>query len=309
MSNVSVETITYEPWGNALRLTNGSIELIASLDFGPRIIRFGYVGGQNLFLEDQEGKHVNRNPAIDRLGEGHWRIYGGHRLWTSPESEPRTTYPDNAAVEWKKLENGFVLSSPVENWTQMRKEISVRMNPATGEVTVDHLVENTGAWPVQFAPWALSVMAPGGTAIVPQVRRQTGLLPNRIISLWPYSKMNDPRVTWGEKYIVVRQGDGETPFKFGSSNEAGLAAYQLGEDLFIKRYQHVAGGTYPDFGVSFECYVCGDFLEVETLGELQTVQPGASAVHQELWSLTNAKPLPFDNEELLESEMNKLFQL
>ena len=46
-------------------------------------------------------------------------------------------------------------------------------------------------------------MAPGGKEVVPQGRRDTGLLPNRVVSLWPYSRLDDPRVHWGERYIFL----------------------------------------------------------------------------------------------------------
>ena len=53
---MSLEQTTYGSWGNCLRLSNGKAELFITLDFGPRIIRFGWVGGQNLFCEDTQGR-------------------------------------------------------------------------------------------------------------------------------------------------------------------------------------------------------------------------------------------------------------
>ena len=52
------ERTQYGGWPNCYRLSNGTVELIATADVGPRIIRFGFTGGQNLFAEfpDQLGK-------------------------------------------------------------------------------------------------------------------------------------------------------------------------------------------------------------------------------------------------------------
>ncbi|WJH34527.1 DUF4380 domain-containing protein [Paenibacillus sp. CC-CFT747] len=144
MGNVTIETITYGRWGRAVRLTNGVVELVASLDFGPRIIRFGFVDGPNFFMEDAEEAIVQQGDHFAPVGGGAWKIYGGHRLWTSPEAVPRSTYPDNDPVEWKEIENGIVLTPPEERWTQLQKEIEVRMEPASGEVTVVHRVTNRG---------------------------------------------------------------------------------------------------------------------------------------------------------------------
>ncbi|MCS7066274.1 MAG: hypothetical protein NZL85_08385, partial [Fimbriimonadales bacterium] len=66
------ETVTYNGWWECLRLSDGIWELVATTKVGPRLIRFGFTGGQNLFWEhpDQQGK----------TGGDEWRIYGGHRL-------------------------------------------------------------------------------------------------------------------------------------------------------------------------------------------------------------------------------------
>jgi hypothetical protein len=44
----------------------------------------------------------------------------------------------------------------------------------------------------------------GGLQVVPQPKKDTDLLGNRIIALWPYSEMDDSRVHWGKDYITLR---------------------------------------------------------------------------------------------------------
>ncbi|MCJ7665262.1 MAG: DUF4380 domain-containing protein, partial [Actinobacteria bacterium] len=87
---VLIKNYKFGGWENCLRLENDEIELVATTDVGPRIIRLGFKGGQNLFKEfgDQLGK----------TGGDQWRIYGGHRLWHAPEAVPRTYFPDNKPV-------------------------------------------------------------------------------------------------------------------------------------------------------------------------------------------------------------------
>lgn len=296
MAAVTVKEIVYGPWGHCVQVANGSVDLVATLDFGPRIIRFGFTGGANLFLEDTEKTIVSGGDRFAPVGGGSWHIYGGHRLWSSPEAEPRTTYPDNEPVVWEALADGIVLTPPQEKWTQLQKQMEVRLDAATGHVTVVHRITNVGPWAVTFAPWALSVMAPGGRAIVPQVQRETGLLANRIVAVWSYAKMNDPRVTWGDRFITLRQDPTMPPFKIGTNNEDGWAAYHNGGDLFVKRYEHRPEGTYPDYGVSFETYTNEQFLELETLGELKPVAPGETVQHTETWELYQADSLPFADE-------------
>jgi len=48
----------------------------------------------------------------------------------------------------------------------------------------------------EFAPWALTVMPPGGTCIIPLLPRGThpeDLLPGNLLTLWLYTDMSDPR--------------------------------------------------------------------------------------------------------------------
>lgn len=292
MGSITVRQIDYDMWGACVQVTNGTVELVATIDKGPRIIRYGFIGGANMFFEDKKDVISSFGEAFEPVGGGKWHIYGGHRLWTSPESIPRTTYPDNEPVAWRATEQGVVLTPPAERWNQLQKEIEIVLDTENGGVTVHHRVTNQGPWGAEFAPWALSVMAPGGTAIVPQATRDAGVLPNRAISLWSYTKMNDERVTWGERFIVLKQSDVRHPFKIGTNNEAGWAAYNLGDTLFVKTFPFQPEAKYPDNGVNFEIYTNEHILELESLGELKTVKPGETVSHTETWRLSGNFELP-----------------
>ena len=165
-------------------------------------------------------------------------------------------------------------------------------------MTVLHSVTNNGAFDVEIAPWALSVMAKDGVEVVPQTSRETGLLGNRILALWPYSNMSDDRVYWGKKYITVKQDrNAVCNFKFGSTNEDGYAAYFVNDCMFVKQYTHVTGGNYPDFGVSYETFTNNHFLEIESLGQLKTLSHGDSAYHTEVWRVIPNIACPGNDED------------
>lgn len=302
---ITVKTITYGGWGTCIEVSNGIVDVVATVDLGPRIIRYGFKDQANMFKEDTERSITS--PVSYEGEDDTWHIYGGHRLWTSPEAHPRSYYPDNEPVVWRATESGVVLTPPAEKWNLLQKEMEISMDDS-GEVTVLHRIANTGAWAVELSPWALSVMAKGGTAIIPQVKRETGLLGNRILALWPYSRMNDNRVTWGEDYILIRQADGPTPFKLGTNNENGWAAYFNEGNLFVKYYDHQPEAQYPDFGVSFEAYVNDHFLEMESLAPLAKLAPGETAVHSETWNLFRNVELPLDGEPALNLEMKNFLK-
>ena len=99
--------------------------------------------------------------------------------------------------------------------------------------------------------------------------------------------MSDPRLWWGNKYITLTQVPGmDKNFKLGLNHEKQWSSYLLGKELFVKRYHTVDGGNYPDGGCSFETYICKNFLEMESLGELKTLAPGESVGHVENWELS-----------------------
>ncbi|HID10481.1 MAG TPA: hypothetical protein EYP17_04165 [Candidatus Latescibacteria bacterium] len=273
-----MERVSYRGWQNCFRLSDGRVELIITGDVGPRVIRFGPVGGDNLFAEREE--------EIGRTGGKEWRIYGGHRLWHSPEARLRTYVPDNGPVEVRE-KGALVALQPVEPGTGIQKELRISLED--GGATVIHRLYNQGLWTVELAPWALSVMAPGGIGIVPVSSEPSDpdrLLPNRVVVLWPYSDMRDPRVLWGRRYVLLRQEPGNArPFKFGVNSRDGWAAYIRNGLLFVKRFKYFPGRPYPDFGCSVEMYTNEWMLELETLGPLVRLEPGEVIEHTERWFL------------------------
>lgn len=300
MVQSETEEISHSKWGRCVKLTNGTVDLIATLDFGPRIIRFGAVGGENEFFEDFDDLlSKNGDSEFDIFGdEGYWHIYGGHRLWTGPEAYPRSYYPDNEPVEYTIIKNGFRLTPPPQAWNELQMEIDVVLDEKN-HVEVTHKITNIGAWDVEFSPWALTVMKIGGLEVVPQPKKDTGLLGNRILALWPYTKMNDERVCWGDDFITIRpNSSADSAFKFGINNERGFAAYFNHGNLFVKKFVPVDGGTYPDGGVSYETYTNNIMVELETLGEYKKVKPNETVVHVENWELIMNVPMPDTNEEI-----------
>ena len=60
---VKIEKTQYDGWPNCYRITNGDVELIATTDIGPRIMRYAFVGGKNVFvdLKDRSGNRARRS--------------------------------------------------------------------------------------------------------------------------------------------------------------------------------------------------------------------------------------------------------
>lgn len=288
MSKVTVSKIIYGNYGECLKLSNGLADAVVTLDVGPRIIYFGFPGGENFLLEDPERVNRCENEAISAVfGEGaKWLSYGGHRLWISPEDMPLTYYPDCETVVYMEIPDGAELIPPPQRVNDFQCRMEVVMSEDKPSLTVKHYVTNIGDTAKRRAVWSITVLSKGGLEVVPQPVCDTGLLSNRVLSVWPYSNMADERIYWGDKYITLTQKPGmDRSFKFGINNLSGWAGYFNHGGLFIKRYTCDAAGEYPDHGTSFETYTDKEILEMESLGQLVNITPGSTAFHAEHWDI------------------------
>ena len=277
---VTVEKTAYAGWPNCYRLSNGEVELVVTADVGPRIIRYGYVGGQNLFVELEED--------IGQTGGDGWRLYGGSRLWVAPEDRVYSYGADNEPVEIEVSGTQLTALAPVEN-TGVQKRIAVELADRGTEARVTYGLANRTIWPLRIATWVLTMMNRGGIAVTTLPPRGTHpeiLAPTNPVVLFAFTNMSDSRWSWLEKYIVLRQDPGNSdPEKIGLFNPATRGAYLLNDELFVKKFDASPDEEYPDMGSSFEIFTNERFLELETLGPMRTLQPGESIEHVETWSL------------------------
>lgn len=284
MGTIDVGTVSYAGWEECIRISNGVVELVATTVVGPRIVHFGFVdGGNELFVLDDDA---------GQTGGEEWHLYGGHRLWHAPEDDTRTTVPDNEPIEYELTEDGCILTQPTEAATGMRKEVVVSMAPDEPMVEVTHRLSNEGVWPVEFAPWAITVVEPGGTAIVPlPAGDQEQLLPDKSLTLWPYTSPGDDRLAWLDEHLLVHQGDGEK-LKIGASGNAGWTAYVNDGHALVKAFDWEPDATYPDMGSAVEVFTLPFMLELETLAPMRSIEPGETAEHVESWTLLDDVSIP-----------------
>jgi hypothetical protein len=277
-----VEKVNYLNQPNCYKLTNGAVEVIVTTDIGPRIVRYCFSGDENILGE------VPDLTIKTELGD--WKPWGGHRLWTAPEAHPRSYSPDNGPVDYELVgERSIRLIQPVEPQTRIQKEMTVTLEPEDAGLTVHHKIINRGLWSIDAAPWALTIMNGGGVAILPQepyLSWEQCLLPARPLVLWHYTDLTDARWTIGKKYIQLRsEPEASAPQKIGIANKQGWVAYYRQKSLFVKRFPYEEDVVYPDYQSNNEVYTAGSFIEVESLGAIRQLEPGAAATHEERWNL------------------------
>ncbi|MBR6923476.1 MAG: hypothetical protein IKH50_02945, partial [Oscillospiraceae bacterium] len=149
----------YKNFGKCLCLETENVLVMASLEYGPRIIYYGLKNEENILFED-----LNRDFSLDVEGYGTWYTYGGHRLWRSPEIVSETYYPDNKPVDAAVTdENVKLTAEPTPFGTQYSIELSFNDNET---LNVKNTIVNVSDKPLKFAPWSITGLAPGGTEYI-----------------------------------------------------------------------------------------------------------------------------------------------
>lgn len=273
-----------------VELGNQYFQLDCLVDGGPRIVRLIPAWlGENIFAEVPET--VTRGPL------GAYHFLGGHRLWIAPEDLSTTYVPDDDAVNVRKIVGGVKLEGGIQPETHIRKSMYVQLSSTRPFVMVKHKLENRGRKTIRLAPWALTMLRTKGMAILPQHLGnvdQAGLLPNRNVALWPYSRWDDTRLKLGDEFIRIKATNNKQPFKLGYFNTHGWLGYVFEDVLFIKRYSANRTGSFPDLGCNSEVYTDHRFLELESLGAFADLKPGEELVHTESWEVYDLNNLPPD---------------
>jgi hypothetical protein len=275
----------------ALRLTTRVLELDVTTGVGPRITalrsrRRPEAG--NLFLSIPEPE--------SRLNG--YLLRGGHRLWHSPEEPVRTYQPDDAPLAVRELPRGVSLRQPVESATAVVKGMQVEFT-GPGTIQVTHTLTNRGAWAIETAPWALTMLRPGGFGVIPLLPKGDhaggDLLPSYSLVPWTYTDFSGPEWKFHRDFIGIDVAAARGPQKLGLTNYPGWSAYWSEGLTFVKHAAVQTGATYPDFGCVAEFFTNGAMIELETLGVLTRLAPGRTVRHVERWTVFEDLPRP-DND-------------
>lgn len=306
------------------RLENGHLILDYLLESGPRIVRLIPKGlGENLLAE---------TPDVEMESpHGKLRLWGGHRLWRAPESAALSYVPDEGGLrivnwrdrgQWKDRDQPgdenhrndggqprdggqrsernqpndrqkhSVTLTRDDPLTGIHKSLAITLAPDAPRVRLVHRLTNGSAEEVELAPWAITQMRLGGTAVLPTgdaadtaASAADNLLPNRLFALWPYSRWDDPRFRPGEEAIEIDTQAIADPFKLGYMNRAGWMAYRYGGVVFTKRWSPRPNEPHADLGCNAEAYANDRHLELETLGPLARLAPGEWVEHVEEWEV------------------------
>lgn len=263
---------------DALRLDGGDVSVTVSASMGPRILALAGADGRNLLAELPEAR-------IELPGLPAYRMLGGHRLWHTPEVPASTYRPDESPVIVAEVDGGVDLVGADDPVQGVQKRLRVTIED--GRVHLEHEVRNTSTSAITTAAWAITQVPPRGEAWVPfWVGELDGpYLPSRAIVLWPYSSLRDERLVLEDDAAIVRGIAGSSGrVKVGTQRGRGWIAWRDGATVLVIRAAQEPG-VYGDMGAATQCYSCGDFVELETIGPAQTLAPGEATVHRQTWQV------------------------
>ena len=195
---VKRETILFHGLDETIRLYNDAAELLIPIKLGIRVLSYRLSGGENIFQVFEE--------QIRDKDKQEWQIFGGHRFWTAPEDPVRSYEIDGAPLEdFKITEDGVILTQRINEISNIKKQLHIKLDEKTSGVTLTHTLTNMNRWPIQIAPWALSVLKPDGFCAVALPERYFNLLPDRAVVMWPYANMNDYHLKRHQSHLTRKK--------------------------------------------------------------------------------------------------------
>ena len=270
-------------------IDNVLITIDLATKFGPRVLGLTPAGSKNLLAEVPERK-------LDLPAGRSFSLRGGHRLLLAPEVPEITYEPDDNPVTIESSNNSASATGVVAN---VEKTIAIELDDGTATATVTHAVTNRGRAPIEMAPWALTQVRTGGTALLPvgDVADASGYQAASQIVGWRYTDWG--ALEAGPAGVICFPATRTTPSKIGTALTRGWLAYLVDGWLFAK-YATVTSSPL-DLGATGQIYADADFLELETLGAPTTLEPGQAVEHNELWRVWPAPGSLDDAVEVVEA--------
>ncbi len=288
--------VVYEGY-SCLQISNPQLSIWISRDFGPRVIGLALRGGENLMV-------VLPDARIPVEGREDYTLRGGHRLWYAPE-RPETTYlPDDKPVEIERIPGGVSVQQAPDQPTGIQKSLRIVLDQDAPRLEIEHRLANTSSQSFFLAPWAVTMLKPGGIGAIPLRQDPSdphGLWPNRQVAFWPYTDLGSPSLRLDNQALFVRADLKGGAIKVGAPNPTGWISYALYGTLFIKRADYDPEKTYLDRGASSQIYTNPAVIELETLGPAVELAPGETTLHSESWQVFGKGEWPGEIQDLYQS--------
>lgn len=225
-----------------------------------------------------------KNVEIEKnVFEDTWKLYGGHRFWHGPEKFPDSYIPDNQKIQYRVEGNRLILEQEEELFTKLQKTIELFFEE--NALVVKHILHNRDQKQREVCCWGISALIGGGKAILRRRPQQEGLMANSHIALWSYTDLTDSRLLFRENQLeIIPEESIFKPFKIGVKGFENHIQYRKDGWIFSKTCAEKEG-VFADHDTNLQIYTCGDYIELETLSPLITLQGGKKCIHEEKWEI------------------------
>jgi hypothetical protein len=231
------------PFPDAIRLTNGTVNLTVVPSIGGRIMRYGMVGGENVLWNNPKIHDAAKNT------DGSYFNYGGDKAWPWPQDDwpllIGRMYPPppecNEATFKSRLigSTGVHLESPLIESHAARFVREITLDPAGGtRVTIVTRLEQAGGKrpPPSIAAWTVT-QVPGDRDIYARMIPDGVFESMRPEMPTPTSRPIDQK---NPRVIALSK---TTPSASKTGLDADLLAAVKGDTLFVIRSQTAAMRT------------------------------------------------------------------
>ena len=282
--STEIKQINLKNYGKCVLINNGSVKIIVCIDVGPRIIFWGYYNGKNMLYAPYEILEDDKNTGQKIPADIFFKHYG-HEIMLEYESG-KSAFLSSHATIYSILPEGVCFSwANAKLGVNVNLEIIIQNN--TNSIMVVHSIENTKPESQNFSICSSTSVSPNGILLAPQNTKNKRNSPNRVLSLWKKTNINDPRLYIANEYIRFNNVENyELPaLKLGINNKNAWVTYSKDEFTFLKHYLHNSNAKYLNFDSSFIIDSKKDCLSLKVLSPVYNVKKNETAKMVEYWSV------------------------
>ena len=283
-TKVSVEQMTYRGWKGSYRLTAGHHSLVVVPQIGGRIMEYS-LNGRNVIWENPA--EYGKLYSIEKV----WRNYGGYKTWNSPED--RWGWPPDpvldagpATIEIKRAADGLptlrIIGAPsLESGIMFTKEVTLKPD---GRVSLVQWMHNISGVAQQYGVWDVTQVRTPCFVAFPV--RADSRFPG---GFKPMMKDSGKSKQWtSEDGLCIVEYQKEAG-QIGADSPGPWMAWFKDTLAYVKLFGAVMDfSAYPDDGCSIELFTSKPelgYLEMEIMGPVVILRPGAETSIQEEWAI------------------------
>jgi hypothetical protein len=298
-SDVTIETIdNYNSWNKkALVIKNGYIELVILPEIGGRVIRYGFEGDEYMFI-NSETIDQNYNPDTDINGPwGNGNVgYGGYKVWPAPQSVWGWPPPPHLAWGTYSYEIEHSSADSVIVYLESEEETSktpglvfsrrYRVYKNSTKVCIEQTIINNNSEAQDWSIWDVT-----------QAINQHGTDADysNFSVYFPVNK--DDIWASGNSFLnsVTSVNDNLSKYKYNGGGKLysfvneGWESFvdEKDKQTYTKMFS-IEEGNFPDDGANFEIYGGGNYIEIEVLSPIISLDAnGGSYSYNEDWYAAN----------------------